>query len=585
MPSSRFLSLKKFPQPIILSFVIFLSFFILYSLNISSQVINHADSAELITAAYFRGLAHPPGYPLYILLLFLVTHLPFSNPYHLAHLSSAFLQSLNLTLFFLISFLLLHRIFPHLKTQIANFSSSVSACIVGFSFFFLQQATFAEVFPLHLLFVNIVILLSLFFPHRWRLLFFILGISFSHHQTSLLLLPAVLFIVILKSCHQPWLSYFFLFLIGVATPYLLGFIFLNPSAPISWQFTPTPAGLLELISRSVYQPNNNPTFLLLSPLSSAWHSTTSLFTFLVNNFAPISVIFMLIGLATLIFKDRRLLTFFLLLLIITGPFLAYYLKFDQLVSTNQEFYLYTLALSLRQFQLFFYLTAFLIPIGITSSLIISHRYAIHLRITQIKHWTLVIPPLLFIPLIIFSSNYHYTHLIHPEFDTQFSQSLLQHLPNESILIVDSDYAFTLIATQSISQIRPDVLILPTAMHMRWGYLQSILPPHIYRITGLRELALELTKWGIDQDRPVFSFHLRPELQQQLALFGYTLTPQGYTHQIALSPHASSSFESSLLNRLNQPSHPLDYWRQFLHTSFSNLTKSLTASPSSSPDSL
>src|SRR5438477_13110552 len=35
-----------------------------------------ADSGELAVAAYHLGVAHPTGYPLYVLLGFLVTHLP-----------------------------------------------------------------------------------------------------------------------------------------------------------------------------------------------------------------------------------------------------------------------------------------------------------------------------------------------------------------------------------------------------------------------------------------------------------------------------------------------------------------------------
>jgi hypothetical protein len=581
MPTARFFTINKPPTLLIPSILIFLSFFIVYALNAYTSVVNHADSAELITAAFHRGMAHPPGYPLYTLLLFLVSHIPVSNPFHLAHLSSAFFQSLNLTLFFLISMGLLKQIFPRINSKIAVCSSVISAAIVGFSFFFFQQATFAEVFALHLLFANVIILLTLFFPHHRQLLFLIMGVAFSHHQTSLLLLPAILYRVILKSRHQPWLRYFFFFFIGVILPYLLGFLFLNPTSPISWQFSPSLSGFLELISRSIYQTNGSPTYLDNPPVQLAWHSINSLLSFVIKNYAPISVILMIIGLITLTIKDRRLLIFFLLLLICTGPLLAIYLKLDQLTPQNLEFYLYTLALTLRQFQLFFYLTAFPIPIGITSALIISHRYAIGTTLAEFKLWIFIIPALIFIPFAFLNTNLRYLPLSKPEFDTQFSESLLQDLPTDSVLIVDSDYAFTLIGAQSVNQLRPDILILPTALHMRWGYLQSILPPQIFRITGLRELVLELTKWGIEQNRPVYSFHLRPELQKQLTLFGYILTPQNFTQRISLNPQTPAPIDSPLLESLNQNPHPLDYWHQYLLASYTHLTTNLNSTASAS----
>ena len=36
-----------------------------------------ADSGELVTAAYYLGVAHPTGYPAYVLLGWLFSHLPF----------------------------------------------------------------------------------------------------------------------------------------------------------------------------------------------------------------------------------------------------------------------------------------------------------------------------------------------------------------------------------------------------------------------------------------------------------------------------------------------------------------------------
>src|SRR3990170_107076 len=54
----------------------FLLPFLLYALTTSPTITSYADSAELTTAAYNLDAAHPPGYPLYILLGKLFTLIP-----------------------------------------------------------------------------------------------------------------------------------------------------------------------------------------------------------------------------------------------------------------------------------------------------------------------------------------------------------------------------------------------------------------------------------------------------------------------------------------------------------------------------
>ncbi|HYP40581.1 MAG TPA: DUF2723 domain-containing protein, partial [Chloroflexia bacterium] len=54
--------------------LLFLGWFSVYLSTVSPSV-NFIDSGELIAAAYEPGIAHPPGYPLYILLGFVTSHL------------------------------------------------------------------------------------------------------------------------------------------------------------------------------------------------------------------------------------------------------------------------------------------------------------------------------------------------------------------------------------------------------------------------------------------------------------------------------------------------------------------------------
>jgi hypothetical protein len=51
------------------------SLWLLIYISTVSPTVNFIDSGELITAAYEPGIAHPPGYPLYILMGYVVSHL------------------------------------------------------------------------------------------------------------------------------------------------------------------------------------------------------------------------------------------------------------------------------------------------------------------------------------------------------------------------------------------------------------------------------------------------------------------------------------------------------------------------------
>ncbi|HEY6332560.1 MAG TPA: DUF2723 domain-containing protein, partial [Blastocatellia bacterium] len=52
------------------------------------------DSGELIVAARWLGVAHPPGFPLYVLLAHLATLLPFGNVAQRVNFASAFFAAI-----------------------------------------------------------------------------------------------------------------------------------------------------------------------------------------------------------------------------------------------------------------------------------------------------------------------------------------------------------------------------------------------------------------------------------------------------------------------------------------------------------
>ena len=66
---------------------------VLYVLTMPRTVVLEDDGLFLMVGAHL-GVAHPPGYPLYTLIVYLFTLLPFGSAAFLGHLSSATLGAL-----------------------------------------------------------------------------------------------------------------------------------------------------------------------------------------------------------------------------------------------------------------------------------------------------------------------------------------------------------------------------------------------------------------------------------------------------------------------------------------------------------
>jgi hypothetical protein len=162
------------------------------------------DSGELATVATRLGIAHPTGYPLFTLLGWMVTHLPF-GPEAITRLNlmAAFCCAAAAACFY--------NLFLHLLTATGLLGESEKkhawllptaafsgALLLAFSETFWSQAVAVEVYSLHLLLISTVLLT--FFrallpmgegtdlaDRHWSFFAFALGLSFANHMTTILL--------------------------------------------------------------------------------------------------------------------------------------------------------------------------------------------------------------------------------------------------------------------------------------------------------------------------------------------------------------------------------------------------------------
>lgn len=160
-----------------------------YLLTMSGTV-GHADTFEFQVVAPQLGIAHPTGYPLYLLLGKVWTVIiPFGSVAWRLNVGTAVYALLAASLLYLAGLRLLRHPIPAL----------LGAAALGLTPTFWSQAIAAEVYSLHACVVSGVLTLALICENKklemedWRLvgMVFLVGLGLTNHLTTLFLLPPV----------------------------------------------------------------------------------------------------------------------------------------------------------------------------------------------------------------------------------------------------------------------------------------------------------------------------------------------------------------------------------------------------------
>jgi len=150
------------------------------------------DSPMLQAEVSVLGIGHPTGYPTYMMLTHLFTYLPIGDPAYRINLASAVYGVAAVLVVYLAGLRLCNR----------TVAAAAGALAFGLSGTFWSQAVISEVYTLEALLVALVILVLLVWrdtrADRYLLLSaFLVGLSLTHHLTSVLLVPATLAFVFL----------------------------------------------------------------------------------------------------------------------------------------------------------------------------------------------------------------------------------------------------------------------------------------------------------------------------------------------------------------------------------------------------
>jgi len=143
------------------------------------------DSPMLQAEVSVLGIGHPTGYPTYMMLTHLFAYLPIGDPAYGINLASAVYGVAAVLVVYLAGLRLCRR----------AVAAAAGALAFGLSYAFWGQAVISEVYTLEALLVALVILALLVWrdtrADRYLLLSaFLVGLSLTHHLTSVLLLPA-----------------------------------------------------------------------------------------------------------------------------------------------------------------------------------------------------------------------------------------------------------------------------------------------------------------------------------------------------------------------------------------------------------
>jgi hypothetical protein len=161
-----------------------------------------SDSGDLVTAAATLGIAHPTGYPTYLLLVHLFQYLPVSTLAFRANVFSAWVAVATvLWVFFTVRSLLDYGRAAAADGWQTYFSATIATFVLAFSPLFWSQAVIAEVSTLNTLFVALLVRWTIQAsgatpnPHGWqdRGQAFLAGLALGNHMT--ILLPLVVWLV------------------------------------------------------------------------------------------------------------------------------------------------------------------------------------------------------------------------------------------------------------------------------------------------------------------------------------------------------------------------------------------------------
>lgn len=396
---------------------------VVYAHNLTHDIYS-GDIGDLVTASYVFGVAHPPGYPLFTFLGFLLSHMPIPVPVVTKVALISFFSSLT-------SLILYYRFAYKISRNI--FLSLLPTAILAFSYLFWFHTEIPEAFGLNNLFAVLLLYCSYQFlteksTKYLYLLAFIGGLSLTHHQTILFLFPGI-GIMLCKHFKFVFLHPKRLITAGVAffaglLPYIYVPIAAHMNPVISWDSATNLTNFIHLVLRKDY--GFAPSVVNEVPISVKLIHVKSFLTALLNNYSSQIIILTLGSAIVLVKRNIWFFTGLTLCFILTGPFFMYYAAGLTGVPVG-------MGIIERFYVLPSVIMMFYVPFGLSA----LHDW-LQKRFSRPVFGYALISYFLIIPVLLFVYNFPKTDLSRTKIGNTLADNIFSYLPENSVLFVSGD---------------------------------------------------------------------------------------------------------------------------------------------------
>ncbi len=401
----------------------FLLIAIVYIHNLTRDIYG-GDIGDLVTAAFVGGVAHPPGYPLFSLLGFILSHLPIPLPVvSRVGLISVFSSLVGLILYYKFA----------MRVTKSIFLSLLSTSIFAFSYLFWLSAELPESLGLNNLFAIAILYLSILFYERKKIKYlylaaFLSGLSMTHQMSIGLLFPALLILYVkhLKFIlsHKRLVISILFFLLGFAV-YIYVPIAASRNPPINWDSATSLKNFIHLILRKDY--GGGSAYLTNSvPLEIRFINVLDYIKTIVLVFSYQILFVAFLGVVKLIKIDKRLALSILLAFIFTGALSIFYVAAPFSRPTAWGIYerYYTLSTVILMFS---------VPYGF---LLIKNF--LDSKFSKPFYTYVLISYFLIIPFFLIQYNFPKTDLSKTTIGNSLANNIFSLLPKNSVLFVSGD---------------------------------------------------------------------------------------------------------------------------------------------------
>lgn len=503
--------------------VFFFSLFVLI-LTLNRYVLL-GDSGEFISAAFEKGIAHPPGYPLFTVIAHLFTKIPLGNITARVGFVSSLFGAASAGFVSVLIY----------KITRSKTSSFVGGFSLAFSSLFWLYSVNPEIITLNAFLMVLIFLLALLYSETKNIKFlyltsFLLGLGLTNQYTIVSIIPAVsvlIFSDLRKAISLKTLLFlFFSFLLGL-TPYLYLPLAAKGNPYVNWGNPSTFERFLSLVSRKTYG------FLTVgdyqkSDLVDIFRSQIPFYLVTIfRSFGVFGFLAFLIGLLSQ--RKDKIYISLLLALFFSGIFLVAYSNFSIVsdfpdVQINQRRTIQTVHV------ISFPFIAIFLGLGIDKVRLYLKK-AFRKKRDKVPFY--LITALILMPLAL--NGYQKVASARNNIFNFYGEGILESLPDKAILITGADNTYVFWYLQVVENKRTDVPVINfSLLQMDWYVddLKKRYPEVFFPFDSVR-INEKLDRFYAEnnQDYQIFFAPLDDQARNSIP-DTYTLIPRWLTVQIA-----------------------------------------------------